>query len=630
MCGITGLMHMHERKPLDDALLRKMTDRLTHRGPDASGYHFDEGFGFGHRRLSIIDLDSGQQPMRSADQRFVLTFNGEIYNYQELRDELIRCGRSFATESDTEVLLQAWQQWGEDCLPRLNGMFAFGIFDTVEQTLFLARDAIGIKPLYYAPMGDGWLSFGSELKALQCCPSLSRTIDICAVEEYFTFGYIPDPRTIYSGVFKLPPAHYLKIERGKRQLVEPVRYWQLHFRDEQTASLADLEAELLERLDAAVRSQMVSDVPLGAFLSGGVDSSAVVASMAQVSAEPVSTCSIGFREAQYDESAYAAMVANRYNTRHDSRIVDSDDFALARRLIELYDEPYADSSALPTYRVCELARNKVTVALSGDGGDESYAGYTRYRWHMNEEKVRSVLPQQLRGPVFGWLGRHYPKLDWAPKVFRAKTTFESLGMAPETAYLHSVSMFPETLRARLFSAELVRDLDGYSAKEVFHRHAADGPDDALSKIQYLDFQTYLPGDILTKVDRASMAHSLEVRVPILDHTLVEWAASVPREFRIKDGEGKYLLKRALRERLPADLLYRKKKGFTVPIEQWFRGPLREEIAQAVTGERLTSTGYFQRKELERLVTEHQSGRSNYTGVLWALMIFDGFLQREMG
>ncbi len=386
-------------------------------------------------------------------------------------------------------------------------------------------------------------------------------------------------------------------------------------------------AELATRLDESVRLRLISEVPLGAFLSGGVDSSAVVASMAKASAEPVNTCSIAFSDPAFDESRFAQIVAERYRTRHFVDRVESDDFDLIDVLARAYDEPFADSSAIPTYRVCQLARRHVTVALSGDGGDENFGGYRRYRHHMAEERLRGALPLSVRAPLFGVLGRAYPKADWAPRIFRAKSTFEALGRDSVAAYFQGVSILRDDMRSRLYSQSFKAQLGGYNAIEVFRRHAAmAGTADPLALVQYLDLKTYLVGDINTKVDRASMAHSLEVREPLMDHPLVEWLASLPSSYKVRDGEGKWLLKKAMETRLPQEVLYRRKMGFAVPLARWFRGPLRGRVREALLGERLAGTGFFDRDYLRHLVDQHQSGVRDYSSSLWALLMFDAFLR----
>lgn len=627
MCGIVGIFDLNDRRTFDTRLVEAMTATLFHRGPDGQGIHIEPGFGFGHQRLSIIDIAGGKQPMVSADGDVVVTYNGEIYNYRQLRDELIAEGASFKTDCDTEVVLQAWRVWGRECVKRFNGMFAFALSERSTNTLFLARDRIGIKPLYYAPLSGDQFIFGSELKSLLVHPDLKRRIHPPAVEDYFTFGYVPDPKTILEGVYKLPPAHTLTLRRGE-PLAAPQSYWDLSFTDELTNE-AEVKDELITRLRSSVKAQMVSDVPLGAFLSGGVDSSAVVAMMAGGATEPVTSCSIAFDDTKFDESSFAAMVARRYETKHHVDTVDADAFALLDTLSASYDEPFADSSAMPTYEVCRLARTHAKVILSGDGGDESFAGYRRHRWSAYEARVRRLLPQAIRGPLFGAAGSIYPKMDWAPKPFRAKSTLQALALDSLTGYRDSVSIATDDQRRHIFSKEFERQLDGYRSIDVFREHAkhADVPD-TLSLVQYLDFKTYLPGDILTKVDRASMAHSLEVRVPLLDHEFVEWAAQVNPGLKLKGREGKYIMKKALEPYLPDEVLYRPKMGFAVPMAQWLRGALYKPVRAALL-ESLPRSGVFDQKTLESLLDQHRSGVSNHAALLWALLMFDSFQKRVL-
>jgi asparagine synthase (glutamine-hydrolysing) len=628
MCGIAGIFDLQGLAPIDRSLLHAMNQTQFHRGPDEGGIHVEPGVGLAHRRLSIIDLASGQQPMFSADGNLCVVYNGEIYNFVELAGQLRNKGYQFRTHCDTEVILYAWQEWGVACVEHFRGMFAFALYDRSARSLFLARDRLGIKPLYYAELPDKKLVFGSELKVLKAHPELPRKLEPRAVEDYFALGYIPEPKTIYQNVYKLSPGHTLLFKRGAAMPAQR-EYWDIPFTPLAIASEADLKAELLERMREAVDVRLVSEVPLGAFLSGGVDSSAVVAMMAQLQDGPVNTCAIGFDVKQFNETEFARQVAQRYQTNHFEQTVDSDDFDLLDTLADLYDEPYADSSAIPTYRVCQLARQRVTVALSGDGGDEHFAGYRRYRWHMNEESLRSKLPLGLRKPLFGALGRVYPKADWAPRVFRAKTTFESLARNSVEAYMHSVSLTSTSQRLSMFSAGLKRELQGYSAQEVFDHHAGRAPtDDPLSLIQYLDMKTYLVGDILTKVDRASMAHSLEVRVPLLDHKFVEWVSGVPASYKLRGSEGKYLLKKSLEPHLPRDVLYRPKMGFGVPLGKWFRGPLKDRLRSTIVEGGLADTGLFNQRYLEQLVADHQSGRREYSAPLWSLLMFQAAIQND--
>ena len=628
MCGIAGIFDLSGRREFDAELVSRMNESQFHRGPDEGGVHLEPGVAMAHRRLSIIDLSSGQQPMFSADGTICLVYNGEIYNFKELAEELKVLGHTFRTRCDTEVIIYAWREWGEDCVKHFRGMFAFALYDRVQESLFLARDRLGIKPLFYTVLPDQQLLFGSELKVLKQHPQLRREIDPRAVEDYFAFGYVPEPKTIYIGTLKLAPAHSMLFKRGHRE-PEPRQYWDLRFCPVSVTDELELQSQLINRLREAIDIRLVAEVPLGAFLSGGVDSSAVVALMAQLKDEPVNTCAIGFDVKQFDETEYARAIAQRYKTNHFEQTVESDDFGLLDVLAALYDEPYADSSAIPTYRVCELAKKRVTVALSGDGGDEHFAGYRRYRWHMNEEKLRSRLPLGLRKPFFGVLGSLYPKADWAPRMFRAKTTFQSLARNSVEAYMHTVSHTSDEQRASLFSADLKSSLQGYQAIEVMRHHAERaGTDDALSLIQYLDTKTYLVGDILTKVDRASMAHSLEVRVPMLDHKFLEWAATIPSGYKLKGQEGKYILKKALEPYLPNEVLYRPKMGFGVPLAKWFRGPLKERLRASIVEGGLVNSGLFQTDYLEQLVNQHQSGRRDHSTVLWALMMFEATMKHD--
>lgn len=630
MCGITGIVDLRGQRPIDERTLRRMNAALTHRGPDGDGFHVEPGVGLGHRRLSIIDLAGGAQPLYNEDRSVVVTYNGEIYNYRELVTELTALGHRFSTHCDTEVIVHGWEEWGVRCLDRFNGMFAFALWDRRNQVLFLARDRLGIKPLHYSFLADGSIVFGSELKAVTAHPGVDRKLDARAIEEFFAFGYSADPRSVYEHVKKLEAGTYLLLRRG--ELPKPaVRYWDVAL--DRPAAVNDVSPDVLEelrsRLKAAVGRQLVSDVPLGAFLSGGIDSSAVVAMMRELIPGSILTCSIGFREPQYDESRHANLVAQLKRTDHKSEVVEASDYTLLDRLVGIYDEPYADSSAIPTYRVCELARRHVTVALSGDGGDESFIGYRRYRLFSAEERLRALLPAPLRRAVFGPLGEIYPKLDWAPRVFRGKSTFQALARESLDAYLHAVSIFPEANRVELYSERFLSELQGYRAREVFKRYLRDKEfPDSLRMVQYLDFKTYLPCDILTKVDRASMAHSLEVRVPLLDHEFVSWVAGLGTRTKLKGGDGKHILKQALRPVLPDDVLYRRKMGFAVPIDVWFRGPLRQHVAATVTGPRLKECGLFKPEQLDRLVSEHRSGRRNHKPILWSLLMFDGFLQAQ--
>lgn len=627
MCGIVGLFDTHSKSEIDRRLLGNMNQTQIHRGPDEGEIYTEPGMGFGHRRLSIMDVSGGQQPLFNEDRSVVVVFNGEIYNYQELAKELIDLGHQFRTHCDTEVIVHGWEEWGEQCVDRFRGMFAFGLWDRNQDTLFLGRDRLGIKPLYYTMLASGLFIFASELKALLAHPEFVREMDVRAIEDYFAYGYVPEPRTIFRHAYKLPPGYTLTLQSGQ-QLPLPRQYWNVPFQlHDKSMDEREVQDELIVRLREAVGSHLMSEVPLGAFLSGGVDSSAVVAMMGGLMKDPVNTCSISFSDSAFDESDYARKVAERYQTHHYVDQVEQDDYDLIDKLASLYDEPFADSSALPTYRVCELARKRVTVALSGDGGDENFAGYRRYRWHMYEEQLRSRLPIGIRRPLFGLLGRLYPKADWAPRFLRAKATFEALARDSIEGYFHSVSIMDDKMRQRLFSPSFKRDLQDYQAVEILRDHANKSPtQDPLSIVQYLDMKTYLVGDILTKVDRASMAHSLEVRVPLLDHKLVEWVSGLPASLKLHHHEGKYIFKKALEDYLPKEVLYRNKMGFSVPLAKWFRGELRDRVRQSLLGKTLAETNIFNMDFIEEMLDQHQSGRRDYSAPLWTLLMFESFLR----
>lgn len=630
MCGIAGIFHLQTAKPVEPERVRAMADALAHRGPDAAGVWTAPGVGLGHRRLAIIDLDTGDQPMASEDGRITVVFNGEIYNFREIRRDLETLGHVFRTASDTEVILHGWRQWGAACLDRFNGMFAFALHDADQAMLFLARDRLGVKPLHYAELSDGSLIFASEIKGLLVHPLFRRAPDFGAVDDYLGLGYVPDDACILAGVKKLPAGHHLSIRRG-RPLPAPAGWWDISFADRATGSAAALEEELVGHLREGVRSRMIADVPLGAFLSGGVDSSSVVALMAEASRAAVRTCSIGFDEADHDETRHARLVAERFVTEHRERIVSVDDFALIDTLVAAFDEPFADASALPTYRLCELAREGVTVALSGDGADEAFAGYRRHLFQAGEERVRRLIPRGLREPIFGGLGRVYPKLDWAPRPLRARATLAALGRSGEDAYAEAVGVTPRPLRHRLYAPAAARLLGGHRAEDRYVAAMRSAPArDPIDRAQYADLKIWLPGDILTKIDRTSMAVGLETREPLLDHRLVEFAARLPARMRLRGRTGKWLMKRAMRRYLPDEILYRPKQGFVTPISAWFRGPLGTQAAAIAHGSALAETGWFAADAIERVAAEHRSGRVEHGRLLWQLLMLDKALGRLFG
>lgn len=627
MCGIAGMFDLIAGRPVPAGRVQRMCTAMVHRGPDGEGYHAEPGLGLGHRRLAVVDLSGGEQPMADPANRSVIVFNGEIYNHRPLRRDLMARGFGFQTRSDTEVILQAWQEWGAGALDHLTGMFAFAHWDRDRQRLTLARDPLGEKPLYYTQTPDGWLVFASELTALLA--GLDRVPDrnVEAVSDYFAFGYVPDPKTIYRDIHKLPPACTLTVQRGVRCLPEPKPYWRLSTHQATDITEAAAREELTARLSQAVLARAEADVPLGAFLSGGVDSSAVVALLAEAGGPPVRTCSMGFADPAFDESGYAALVAERYGTDHVREEVEADAVSLTSRLAEAFGEPFADASAVPTFLVSQAVRKRVTVALSGDGGDEIFAGYRRYPFFQREEAVKTRLPARLRRAVFGPLARWYPKADWAPRPLRAKASFEALAADRAGGYFRSIAALPAGLRTRLLHPDLQGALGDYDPADVVRHHMDDaGTRDPLAAAQYADMKTWLAGRMLVKVDRMSMANSLEVRAPMLDPALVQWAVSLPPTLKIDGFEGKWLLKRALEPLLPDTILYRKKQGFSMPLAYWLRHGFGGQLS-ALTDPAgaLAQSGLINMAFARRLASQHTAGLADHAQVLWALVMFGAHL-----
>jgi asparagine synthase (glutamine-hydrolysing) len=627
MCGIVGIFDLKSKRDIDRELLLQMRDQLIHRGPDEAGIYLEAGIGLAHRRLSIIDLSSGQQPLSVEEGLFTITFNGEIYNFMSVRQELQAKGHQFKTHSDTETILRAWIEWKDECVQHLRGMFAFAIWDKRSETLFCARDRLGVKPFLYTMTKDGYFLFASEHKALLVNPAVERNIDTQSVETYFALGYIADPDSIYQDIKKLPAGHTMTLRRGQGPMIK--EYWDLPFESNNQLLEENAQQEMYERLKEAVDIRLMAEVPLGAFLSGGVDSSAVVAIMSELSQEAIKTCSIGFDDPKFNEAEFANEVASYCKTDHFQKIVSSNDYDLIDTLIDVYDEPYADSSALPTYRVCELASSQVTVAISGDGADELMSGYRHHLMHLNEERIRSLIPQPIRTAVFGTLGKLYPKADWAPRFLRAKSTFQGLAMDSVSAYFQTVSQNNDSTRNKLFSQDLKNKLNGFNAVDIFQKHAEKAPNkDPQALIQYLDAKTYLTGDILTKVDRASMAHSIEVRSPFLDHKWVEWITSIDNKYKYDGKTGKSLLKKTMEPYLPEGILYRNKMGFSVPLANWFRGPLKERMQEVLHGDVLNTSGWFNQDYLKQVEKQHLSGAKDHSTLIWSLVMFDGFLRKH--
>jgi asparagine synthase (glutamine-hydrolysing) len=613
MCGICGIFEPGSESIVQRAMLKAMTDKIRHRGPDAEGFYSCASLGLAHRRLSIIDLEGGSQPLANEDETIWIVFNGEIYNFEELNRRYLSSGHSFKTRSDTETIVHLYEELGEACFAELRGMFSIALWDARKKKLLLARDRVGKKPLFYSWCG-GRLLFASEIKALFPAGGTSKEMDLEAVSDYFSFQYIPAPKTIYRGVRKVRPAHYVVVDQsGLRE----TPYWDIHFDQTQQHSESEWCDSFLEEYRIAVKSRLVSDVPLGAFLSGGVDSSSVVALMNDFH-QPVTTCSIGFSENSYDEASDAKSFAASLGANHFEHIVKPHAIDLVSKLAWHYDEPFADSSAIPTYYVSKVARQHVTVVLSGDGGDENFAGYRRYKHTLWEEQMRGYIPERLRRNIIGPMGEVYPKLGWAPRVFRAKNTLQSLSRPLIDGYFHGISCCPPGLKRALLSEDLSKALNGYNSVEVlrYHYNRAD-TSDPLSRIQYVDMKTYLVDDILVKVDRASMANSLEVRCPLLDHKLMELVAQMPSGLKLRNGQGKYIFKKALERILPPAILTRKKKGFAVPVAEWFRGELKEFAYAAITSKDDALNGAF----LKRCWNQHQRGQRDWSALLWCVLMF---------
>jgi len=577
MCGIAGVVYSSWNDPPPPEILEAMAGAIAHRGPDADGFLSEPGVGLAHRRLSIIDLAYGGQPISNEDGSVQVILNGEIYNYRELRALLEKWGHRFGTRSDTEVLVHLYEERGARLVEHLRGMFAFALWDGRQRKVLLARDRVGLKPLYYRHDSDK-IVFGSELKAILAFPGVPREIDPRAVEDFLAFGMVPGPRTIFKDIHKLPPGHLLELSAASWNQ-QPRQYWALDIAPDPGPTAAEWMEAIRAKLQETVKLHLVSDVPVGAFLSGGVDSSAVVATAAGCGAE-LTTFSIGFEEQAYSELPYAREVAARYGIRHVEEVVTPDAAALVEELSRYYDEPFADSSALPTYLVSRLASRHVKVVLSGDGGDEAFGGYGRYAHDLKEAKLRGYLPRWLRRGVLGPLSRVWPKADWLPRLLRAKTLLTNLSLDPGSAYANTLSWCRQPLRRRLLAASLTAGLNRYAPEDRIQAHFR-GRGDLLDRMIAVDAAVLLPDDFLVKVDRASMAHGLEVRPPLLDHEFLELAARIPSNLKVCRGRTKWIFKEAMRPEIPAGVLDRPKQGFEIPVDAWLRRPLRELFESSV-------------------------------------------------
>jgi len=617
MCGIAGFTQYHQNFG-DIKNLKTMGDAIRHRGPDASGTYIEQNIGLCHRRLSIIDLSElGNQPLISHDENYVISYNGEIYNYLELRKQLVDDGYPFKTQTDTEVLLALYARDGKDCLEKINGMFAFAIWNKNKQTLFLARDRIGKKPLYYYTNNTD-VVFASELKSILTQQAVPREIRLDAVYDFFAYQYIPDPKTIFQNIYKLEPGHYLEVSA---EGIKKEKYWDISFKQQSKLPETDLKKQLHQLIKEGTASRMISDVPLGAFLSGGIDSSAIVATMANISEQPITTCAIGFNEKEFNETEFAKIVADQYQTHHHELTVHKNVREYLVHIVSFFDEPFADPSLVPTYFVSELARKKVTVAISGDGGDEIFAGYEKYTTDYIENRLRNLFPKFFRSSIFPMLESIFSRLDH--RIFRkAVTLLNSLKQEQDMGFYLSNSQITDRVWEKIILDKTRNNLGHYHPSSITttYYQNSDAPDH-LSKILYTDMKTYLPGDILVKVDRMSMANSLEVRAPILDYHLIEFASTIPSDLKYHKGEKKYLLKETVKQDLPKSILNRKKMGFSVPLAKWLRTEIRELTEETLFKSKAGLRDYFKMDIILQFWEEHQSGEKDHSTVLWSFLMF---------
>ncbi|OQX88731.1 asparagine synthase (glutamine-hydrolyzing) [candidate division KSB1 bacterium 4484_87] len=620
MCGICGVVHTNFDQRVEENQIRRMTDAIVHRGPDDEGIYVKPEVGLGMRRLSIIDLVTGKQPISNESGDVWIVFNGEIYNHHELRKELIARGHRFATKTDTESIVHAYEEYGEQCVEKLNGMFAFAIWDERKKSLFVARDRIGIKPLYYFFDKKRFI-FGSEIKSILQAGEVPRRIDLQALDNFLTFEYIPAPLSIFQDIRKLPPGQTLTLKANEVYLRS---YWNLRMNSDGFDS-QKTEEKLVEVLQDAVKIRLMSDVPLGAFLSGGIDSSTIVALMAQVMNQPVKTFSIGFEDQTYNELNYARMIAKKYQTEHFESIIQPNALELMESLIHFLDEPFGDFSIFPTYLVSKMAREHVTVVLSGDGGDELFGGYDTYLAHQIANKY-AKLPGWLRK---GMIRPIVDSLPPSPKkkglINRAKRFVEGTKLSPELQHTRWMIFLQDAEREMLYTPEMKSGMTNSSSYQFildYFEQVTAQTRDEINQQMYVDVKTYLVDDILVKVDRMSMATSLEARVPLLDHRVVELAASIPGNAKLQGKKSKVILKDAMKKYLPEEILYRGKEGFSIPIKNWIKNELKPMMLDLLNSDRIKAEGFFDYRFVERLISEHLSGKENHSHRLWALMMFE--------
>lgn len=628
MCGIAGIVYRNADRPVDRDVLASMAGAIAHRGPDAEGFFVDRNVGLAHRRLSIIDLTGGDQPIGNEDGRVQIVFNGEIYNFHELRHDLEARGHQFRTTSDTEVIVHAYEEFGDACVERLRGMFAFAIWDARQRRLLLARDRVGIKPLFVSLNGER-LIFGSELKALLAHGDVDRNVDPAAIDDFFNYGMIPGSRSIFRGVEKLLPAHTLSIDLDTWRVTRR-RYWQLQFAPDESLSCEDWQAALLDKLRESVRVHLIADVPVGSFLSGGMDSSVVTGLASAALPTPIQTFSIGFREARFSELDAAREIAEHFGTEHTEQIVEANAAELLPSLAQFYDEPFADSSALPTFLVSRLASHDVKVVLSGDGGDEALGGYSRYAHDLREASIRRLIPNCLRRPWLAAAASLWPKADWLPRPLRLKTALTNLSLADADAYANTLSLCRQPLRSRLLNAELREQLVSHRGSLIAangYRSAATN--DPLSGMIAADMATLLPDDYLVKVDRASMACGLEVRPPMLDHEFLELCARIPSRWKIRNNETKWLLRETAKSLLPESILKRPKQGFEIPVDIWLRGPLQDMFRETVLSTSSPISPFVDQQVAARTYESHLRGTGRHGSTLWSLLSLAVWAERYL-
>lgn len=621
MCGITGIVHLDRNHPVKEATVRKMAASIIHRGPDDEGYYMHQNVGLGFRRLSIIDLHTGHQPISNEDDSVWIIFNGEVYNYPELRKDLMARGHVFQTKTDTETIVHLYEEYGKDCVQYLRGMFAFAIWDNRKQKLFCARDRFGIKPFFYYLDAEK-LVFGSEIKTILNAGNIPQEIDFSALDSYLAYKYITADRSIYQNIKKLKAAHTLEISwQAEKPQVKIERYWDFHYEPDFSKTEEQWCEELKAVLSESVKMRLISDVPLGAFLSGGIDSSAVVGLMAKHSEQPVKTFSIGFQEKEFNELPYAREVAKMYGTEHFEQIIEPESVSLLPKLVAAYDEPFADSSAIPTYYVSKFAREHVTVVLSGDGGDELFAGYNTY-------------PRLTRLNNYNRLPHLFNKLFWGavhetiPNKIKGKRASYHLSKKREEVGAY-FALWMQTERKKLYRGNLWKDLNGTTAENYKKAllQSSNGAD-FLFKMQALDMKTYMVDDILTKVDRASMMNSLEARVPILDHKVAELSCRIPSKFKLHGNEKKYIFKKAIGKYLPDSVLNHRKQGFTVPMKLWFKDSLKEYVNDRLNTHNTMLSEYLNMDYVQKIVDDHHNGMRDMNEKIWSLIFLDAWMEHQ--